>query len=426
MLENLGKTVVITGSQIPIFETRTDGKDNFLSSLIIAGNYIIPEVCVFFGTKLYRGNRTIKVSSAALDAFDTPNFPNLAKVGIFLEIDYRLIYRPCSVAKFTVHTNLNENVGLLRIFPSITLPTVKAFFQPPMKGVVLQTFGSGNIPSNRQDLVDEFRRATENGILIVNCTQCTEGSVRELYDTGRLLNECGVIGGYDMTPEAALTKLSYVLSKDEWSFETKQKMMQSNLRGELTSGKAPEMQDYDLVDAVARSLHLSTPNELSQLGNTLFPAMVNSSVQAGDIGKVDVLKGYGADLSAINYDRRTALHIASAEGNVDMVRHLLLNGAAVHIRDRYDRTPLLEAISNDHHDIIKLLMKCGAHITGSARAVGEHLCAAASRGSRKRLESYYLAGADLSQPDPSGRTALHVVSLQFFLKLNSSDYITIY
>lgn len=412
MLENLGKTVVITGSQIPIFETRTDGKDNFLSSLIIAGNYIIPEVCVFFGSKLFRGNRTIKVSSAALDAFDTPNFPSLAKVGIFMDIDYRLIFRPYSVAKFTVHTNLNENVGLLRIFPSITLLTVKAFFQPPMKGVVLQTFGSGNIPSNRQDLMDEFRRASQTGILIVNCTQCTEGSVNEIYDTGRLLNECGVISGCDMTPEAALTKLSYVLSKDEWSFETKQKMMQSSLRGELTSGKPPEMQDYDLVDAVARSLQISTPQELSQLGNTLFPAMVNASVIANDIQKVDVLKGYGADLSAVNYDRRTALHVAAAEGNVDMVRHLLLNGAAVHIRDRYDRTPLLEAISHDNHEIIKLLMKCGSHITGSARAVGEHLCGAASRGSLKRLESYRMAGADLSQPDPSGRTALHVVSIE--------------
>lgn len=272
MLENLGKTVIITGSQIPIFETRTDGKDNFTSALILAGNYVIPEVCVFFGSKLFRGNRTIKVSSASLDAFDSPNVPCLAKFGINVEIDYRLIFRPCTVSKFTVHTQLDENVGVLRIFPSITLATIRAFLSPPMRGVVLQSFGAGNVPTNRQDILDELAKATtERDMIIVNCTQCTTGSVCDIYETGRLLRKCGVISGYDMTPEAALSKLAYVLSKEEWTLETKREMMQCSLRGELTSGKAPSMQDYDLVDAVARSLHLSTPEELSQLGATLFP-----------------------------------------------------------------------------------------------------------------------------------------------------------
>jgi 60kDa lysophospholipase len=187
-------------------------------------------------------------------------------------------------------------------------------------------------------------------------------------------------------------------------------MMQSNLRGELTSGKI-EMKDFDLVDAVARSLHISTPKELSQLGQTLFPAMLNTAVVHGDINKMENLKGYGADLSAVNYDQRTALHLAAAEGNLEVVKFLLLHGAAVHIRDRYDRTPLMEAIINDKHEIIKMLMMCGAHITGSARAVGENVCGAASRGLIKRLDSYRLAGADLTQPDPSGRTALHMACL---------------
>lgn len=124
-----------------------------------------------------------------------------------------------------------------------------------------------------------------------------------------------------------------------------------------------------------------------------------------------MLKSYGADLSAINYDLRTALHVAASEGNADVVKHLLLNGAAIHIKDRYDRTPLQEAISNDHHEIIKLLMKCGGHITGSSRSVGESLCGASSRGMIRRLEGYRLAGADLSLQDCSGRTALHLAAL---------------
>ncbi|XP_070508954.1 L-asparaginase isoform X1 [Chironomus tepperi] len=420
MLENLGKTVIITGSQIPIFETRTDGKDNFMSALIIAGNYVIPEVCVFFNSRLFRGNRTIKVSSASLDAFDSPNVAPIAKMGINVEVDYRLIFRPCTVAKFTVHAKLDENVGILRIFPNILAKSVKAFLQE-LKGVVLQSFGAGNVPSNRKDLIDVLRDANERGVIIVNCTQCITGSVVELYETGRHLLDIGVINGYDMTPEAALVKLSYVLSKDDWSLETKKTMMQNNLRGELTSGKGPELQEFDLVDAVARSLHLSTPKELEQLGAVLFPAMVNASVVAGDINKIDMLRTYGANLSAVNYDLRTALHVACAEGNDEVVKHLLLNGAAVHIRDRYDRSPLIEAINHDNHEIIKLLLKCGAHIFGSTRSLGDSLAGAAARGLVKRLESYRLAGVDLSLQDNSGRTALHLAALHGHV--NVVDYL---
>jgi lysophospholipase len=215
----------------------------------------------------------------------------------------------------------------------------------------------------------------------------------------------------DMTPEAALAKLSYVLSKDEWSLETKKAMMQNNLRGELSNGKGPQLQDFDLVDAVARSLHLSTPKELEQLGAVLFPAMVNASVVSGDLNKIDTLRSYGANLSAINYDLRTALHIACAEGKEEVVKHLLLNGAAVHIRDRYDRSPLTEAINHDHHGIIRLLLKCGAHLVGSTRSLGDNLAGAAARGLIKRLDSYRLAGVDLSLQDASGRSALHMAAL---------------
>lgn len=203
MLENLGKTVIITGSQIPIFETRTDGKDNFMSALIIAGNYVIPEVCVFFGSKLFRGNRTIKVSSASLDAFDSPNVAPLAKVGISVEIDYRSIFRPCKVAKFTVHSELNENVGILRIFPNMPTQTIKAFLQSPMRGVVLQTFGAGNIPCNRPDLTAVLKEATDREVIIVNCTQCITGSVAEIYETGRFLIDCGVVNGFDMVSSSS-------------------------------------------------------------------------------------------------------------------------------------------------------------------------------------------------------------------------------
>lgn len=183
------------------------------------------------------------------------------------------------------------------------------------------------------------------------------------------------------------------------------------MRGELTSTKPLKLDEFGLIDAVARSLQISSPKELSELGNTLFPAMINSSVLSGDTNKIDTLKGHGANLSATNHDNRTALHIACCEGNEKMVKHLLAYGVSVHIRDRHDRTALMEAIDIDSHEIIKTLIKCGAHMTGSARALGELLCMAASRGLVKRLKSYRLAGANLSQVDLSGRTALHLACL---------------
>lgn len=188
-------------------------------------------------------------------------------------------------------------------------------------------------------------------------------------------------------------------------------MMESNLRGELTSTKPIKLDEFGLIDAVARSLQISSPKELSELGETLFPAMINSSVLSGNTNKIDMLKGHGANLSSINHDHRTALHIACCEGNEKMVKHLLAYGVSVHVRDRHDRTALMEAIDGDYHDIIKILIKCGAHMTGSARALGEQFCAAAARGLVKRLVSYRLAGANLSQGDLSGRTALHLACL---------------
>ena len=211
MLEALGKIVILTGSQLPIFDTRSDGLDNFLSSLVIAANYNIPEVCIFFGTKLMRGNRTTKSSVADFEAFHSPNVSPIANAGIKIEstlfyfnkiflniflyfyftVDYKSIFRSCSIEKFHVHTILNRNVGSLRLFPSITTDLIRAFLQPPIEGVVLQSYGAGNIPGNRKDIIEEFKKATNRGVIIVNITQCAKGSVNNLYETGHLLLEAG-------------------------------------------------------------------------------------------------------------------------------------------------------------------------------------------------------------------------------------------
>ncbi|GFR33184.1 l-asparaginase [Trichonephila clavata] len=258
MLENLGKTVIITGSQIPLYEARSDGRDNLMNSLIIAGNYCIPEVTILFNNKLFRGNRTSKISTSSLDAFSSPNLTPLVKMGIGIHIEWRNVFRPSSIEKFNVHSSLNHNVGLLRLFPSITVEVVRAFLSPPIEGVVLQTYGAGNGPSQRKDLFDELKRANRRGVIIVNCTQCSLGQVDPSYETGRALVDVGVVPGSDMTLEAALTKLSYVLSKKEWTIQTKRNMMKANLRGELTVYKEMKFEDLDVITAIIRTLRLSS------------------------------------------------------------------------------------------------------------------------------------------------------------------------
>ncbi|XP_044264037.1 L-asparaginase [Tribolium madens] len=234
MLEGLQKPVILTGSQIPIFETRSDAKDNILSSLILAGCYKIPEVCIFFANKLLRGNRTAKISSTHLNAFDSPNYQPLAEVGIDIKVNKHAILPPS--APFQVHTKLNANVGLLSFFPTITPCMFRAILQcPSVEGLVLQSYGVGNIPSNRKELLQVIEEAVKRGTVIVNITQCPQGTVSATYETGKALEKIGVISGHDMTAEAALTKLCYVLGIPGLGYEDRVLLMKENIRGELTN-----------------------------------------------------------------------------------------------------------------------------------------------------------------------------------------------
>ncbi|CAI5449974.1 unnamed protein product [Caenorhabditis angaria] len=201
MMENLGKPVIITGSQIPVAEVRSDGMENLIGALITAGNFDIPEVCVYFNNKLMRGNRTVKLDNSALEAFDSPNMHPLANMAINIKVNYDSIFRSDNIAAFTVHENLCRHVGMLRIFPSMTIESVKAFLAPPTQGVILQTFGSGNMPTRRSDIIEALKEAIERGLMVINCSQCLKGQVDVNYATGKILYDIGVIPGSDMTSE---------------------------------------------------------------------------------------------------------------------------------------------------------------------------------------------------------------------------------
>ncbi|XP_062700137.1 L-asparaginase-like isoform X2 [Aedes albopictus] len=236
LFENLQKTVVVTGAQIPICNPRTDGHQNFVTALIIAGTKTIPEVCVYFNNQLFRGNRTTKRSNSSMDAFWSPNAEPLGKVGVGITTNARAIFRTVGEGSFDVNEKMDANVDLLHLHPFISKDTVEAILGSN-KGVVLLSYGAGNIPTNREDLREALEKAARKK-LIVNCTQCQEGTVCGTYETGRELEEIGVISGCDMTVEAALVKLAYVLGNDKWNFQEKKEKIKSNLRGELTASES--------------------------------------------------------------------------------------------------------------------------------------------------------------------------------------------
>ncbi|KAK3702564.1 hypothetical protein RRG08_042557 [Elysia crispata] len=410
MFENLGKPVILTGSQIPIYETRSDGRNNFLDSLIIAGTYAIPEVMVCFFEKVYRGNRCIKADADGFSAFASPNMPPLVQLQVKIKVDYSSIFCQGTQEKFSISTNMCPNVGLLRLFPGITTQTVRAFLQPPVQGVVLQTYGAGNAPNNRPDLLLLFKEAYNWGVIIVNISQCTKGNVGASYATGAALGDAGVIFGGDMTPEAALTKLAYVLGKDTWSLDFKRKMMARNLRGELTTVAQANMSitDSDLIDSVAKYMSLSTREEIVKVKGAIYPCLLCAAAKANDIPALEKLRVTGGHLGATNQDGRTPLHIACREGHINMVHYLLNHGVSVHVRDCRRETPLQDAIEGGHLDIIRVLVQTGALLQQNTMEVAVKMCCAAAENNVKEIEAWILAGADFNSQDYDKRTPLHV------------------
>ncbi len=233
MFNGLQKPVIITGSQIPFCEIRNDAGGNLITSLMIAADYAIPEVSLYFGNRLLRGCRSVKVNADGFDAFDSPNFPPLGIAGIEIEVNRDLILDVSnSTNHLIVQKFIETRVGTLRLFPGISAEIVSNILRHPLKGLVLETYGVGNGPRD-SNFIDALKSAIKRGVVIVNCTQCLQGTVNSVYATGSALAKAGVISGFDMTTEAALAKLFYLFSAGYESEQVKEEM-QKNLRGELT------------------------------------------------------------------------------------------------------------------------------------------------------------------------------------------------
>lgn len=232
MFHNLTKPVIVTGSQIPFSQLRSDGQSNLLNSLYLAANYQINEVSLFFNNRLLRGNRSTKAYSDGFNAFDSPNLPELLNVGINIDLGSGKIGKPCSSPLIIEHIS-EQPIGVVMLYPGISSDVVSNIIKQPVKALIMLSYGVGNAPQDPK-LLAVLKQANRAGIVIVNLSQCHRGRVNMSgYATGNSLMQSGVISGHDMTIEAALTKLHWLLSKGLSSDEIKLHMQQ-NIRGELT------------------------------------------------------------------------------------------------------------------------------------------------------------------------------------------------
>lgn len=240
MLENLGKPVIITGSQLPIGQLRTDGKENLLTSIEIAaardadGTPIVPEVCIFFENRLMRGNRTTKINAEGFNAFRSYNCPSLAHAGIHIKYERHLIRRPDPTRPFQPHFLMDNHVIILTLFPGIRKEYVESVCRlNGVRGIILKTFGSGNAPQ-KPWLIKILRELVDRGVIIVNITQCSQGAVEmQRYGTGLQLLQAGVLNGHDSTVEGMVTKMMFLLGHD-YKWEKITRLMNESIAGEIT------------------------------------------------------------------------------------------------------------------------------------------------------------------------------------------------
>ena len=235
ILGPIAKPIILTGSQLPLSQVRSDARENLKTAMLLAGNYNIPEVCLLFGDQLLRGCRSTKSSATSFDAFESPNFPALGTIGTSIDIASRGMLKPAELNHLPIAKSIQSyEMATFRLFPGMSTDVLKNVLQTPLKALIVESYGVGNGPSTSPDFLAALQSAADNGIVIVSCSQCKSAYVQQTdYETGRALLNAGLVSGRDMTLEAAIAKLHFLFSNYDSVDEIK-RLMGTDLAGELT------------------------------------------------------------------------------------------------------------------------------------------------------------------------------------------------
>ena len=397
MLENLNKPVIVTGAQIPLSEMRNDAMNNLINSLIIAGFYHIPEVCVLFGSDVYRGNRTIKNNNQDFEAFESPNIRPLVHLGVQISANWDIVLKEPD-GNFTFFEDFNNNICTVKIFPMIDDETFASFFQPPIEAVIIETYGNGNMPLNRPELLQIIKNAGDRGVIILNVSQCRKGEVTSSYETGSVLEKLGVVFAGDITVECALAKLAYLLGKN-YEKKTIQKLLKDNLRGELSLRQEEffSFQSNSFINSILKMMDLNRDKDSRIVLNSLVPSIIIELIEQENL---ETLKKFENEIRHIHFtefSKKSPLHVAAKIGNEKIVKFLLKNpNIKVNMLDFNKMTPLNYACLHKNDKVAMLLRQNGGVLSEeSFSTLGGLFCKLAYKGELENLILFYNCGANL-------------------------------
>eukprot|EP01063_Lacrimia_lanifica_P027265 TRINITY_DN3805_c2_g1_i1.p1 TRINITY_DN3805_c2_g1~~TRINITY_DN3805_c2_g1_i1.p1 ORF type:complete len:744 (+),score=171.01 TRINITY_DN3805_c2_g1_i1:131-2362(+) len=417
MLEHIGKTVILTGGLVPLCEPRTDALNNIIDAITIAGHFFIPEVCLYCHGKLMRGARAVHRSATDFDMYYSPIAPLLGRVGVSIEIFWRNIRQPNTLSPLRTHVNMCTQVAVLHLFPGISSSAIKALVSPPIKGVVLRSYGSGSAPIVRRDVLGVLRAATQSGVTIINTSQAREGVVfTNPREHTNALNSVGVVPGGDMTCECALVKLSYLLGMFGDDTQKIRAYLERDLRGEITVPVATKFtaEPDGILTKLSQALEVNSEGQGEELRDYLNGMVMCNAAQNGDVETMKMLveSSAGWQVDVQDYDARTPLHIAAAHGHAGVAGYLITKGARVHHKDRSGHTPLVVAIMNQKEEVAKVIAQAGGTLGMPPDRVTQLLHSAIVNKERGQVELLVQFGASLTATDHNRMTPLTVAVQQ--------------
>lgn len=408
MFENLNKTVIITGSQIPLLEMRNDALKNMIDSLTIAGLYHIPEVTIMFDSKLFRGNRTIKNDNLGLKAFESPNMRPLAQTKINIKVNWDLILPP-PTEEFAFFENLESRITVIKMFPIIKDSTFESYFKPFIKAVIIETYGTTKFPKHRPKLISIIEEALKRGVIIINVSQSRKNSGFNAEDEP--LETFGILSAVDMTVECCLAKLSYLLGKGYSNQEVKA-LFKENLRGEMTIFQ-PELSLHSnkFVNALLTIMNENKKNEENyNLASTLLPTIINELVEKNNYSLLVKLKKIIKLTNFKHFGRKNPLHYAAINGNLQMAKFLLKCQININEIDDCQYTPLNYACIYKNREVAMFLKENGGILNQNNKEMGDLFCYLASHGDLESIKLFYECGANLMVGNYDNRTVAHIAA----------------